>query len=173
MDPSAQISRMTVANSRARRFAATICDRAPRLRPRQRSTSSAELGYLVEATQFCICGSDDGTSGRFQLHRRVVFQQPRLMGCSGQFRISAPLKRNCRDSKVLWERPLDRPSERVARALARVDRLDATQAREKAYAEERAIAKAKPRAPSAPFFMCPVWTSPVGPSNNGTKQGGK
>jgi hypothetical protein len=32
--------------------------------------------------------------------------------------------------------------DRVARALARVDRLDATQAREKAYAEERAAAKA-------------------------------
>ena len=32
--------------------------------------------------------------------------------------------------------------ERVARAVARVDRLDATKARDTAYAEERALAKA-------------------------------
>jgi hypothetical protein len=38
--------------------------------------------------------------------------------------------------------------ERVARAVARVDRLDATQAREKAYAEERAVAKARAAAPT-------------------------
>ena len=38
--------------------------------------------------------------------------------------------------------------ERVARAVARVDRLDATQARQKAYAEERAVAKAKAEAPT-------------------------
>ena len=38
--------------------------------------------------------------------------------------------------------------ERVARAVARVDRLDATQAREKAYAKERAVAKAKAEAPT-------------------------
>jgi hypothetical protein len=34
-------------------------------------------------------------------------------------------------------RPEQELRERVARALARVDRLDAVQAREKAYAEER------------------------------------
>jgi hypothetical protein len=39
-------------------------------------------------------------------------------------------------------------NERVARALARVDRLDATQAREKAYAEERAVAKARAEPPT-------------------------
>jgi hypothetical protein len=38
--------------------------------------------------------------------------------------------------------------ERVARALAGVDRLDATQAREKAAAEERALAKAKAELPA-------------------------
>jgi hypothetical protein len=37
--------------------------------------------------------------------------------------------------------------ERVARAFAGVDRFDATQAREKAYAEERATAKAKAEPP--------------------------
>ena len=41
-------------------------------------------------------------------------------------------------------RPEQELRERVARALAKVDRLDATQAREKAYAEERAVAKAEP-----------------------------
>jgi hypothetical protein len=38
--------------------------------------------------------------------------------------------------------------ERVARALAGVARLDATQAREKADAEERAVAKARVEAPT-------------------------
>ena len=38
--------------------------------------------------------------------------------------------------------------ERVARALARVDRLDATQAREKAATEERALTKASAEAPT-------------------------
>ena len=38
--------------------------------------------------------------------------------------------------------------ERVARAVAKVDRLDATQAREKAYGEERAEAKARAIAPA-------------------------
>jgi hypothetical protein len=45
-------------------------------------------------------------------------------------------------------RPEQELRERVARALARVDRLDATQARENAYAEERAIAKAKAEPPT-------------------------
>ena len=38
--------------------------------------------------------------------------------------------------------------ERVARAVAKVDRLDATQARKKAYAEEREVAKARATAPT-------------------------
>jgi hypothetical protein len=38
--------------------------------------------------------------------------------------------------------------ERVARALAGVDRLEATQAREKADAEERAVDKARAAAPT-------------------------
>jgi hypothetical protein len=45
-------------------------------------------------------------------------------------------------------RPEQELRSRVARALAKVDRLDATQAREKAYAEERAVAKAKAEAPT-------------------------
>ena len=45
-------------------------------------------------------------------------------------------------------RPEQELRERVARALARVDRLDAAQAREKAYAEERAVAKAKAEPPT-------------------------
>ena len=45
-------------------------------------------------------------------------------------------------------RPEQELRERVARALAKVDRLDATQAREKAYAEERAVAKARAAAPT-------------------------
>ena len=44
-------------------------------------------------------------------------------------------------------RPEQELRERVARALARVDRFDATQAREKAYDEERAVAKAKAEPP--------------------------
>jgi len=45
-------------------------------------------------------------------------------------------------------RPEQELRERVARALAKVDRLDATRAREKAYAEERAVAEAKAEAPT-------------------------
>jgi hypothetical protein len=44
--------------------------------------------------------------------------------------------------------PEEELHERVVRALARVDRLEATQAREKAYAEERAVAKAKAESPT-------------------------
>lgn len=47
--------------------------------------------------------------------------------------------------------------ERVARAFARVDRLDATQAREKAYAEERAAAKAKAEAPTKRSWWRLAW----------------
>jgi hypothetical protein len=45
-------------------------------------------------------------------------------------------------------RPEQELRERVACALARVDRLDATLAREKAYAEERAVVRAKAEAPT-------------------------
>ena len=45
-------------------------------------------------------------------------------------------------------RPEQEMRERVGRALARVDRLDATQAREKAHAEEWAVAKAQAAAPT-------------------------
>ena len=45
-------------------------------------------------------------------------------------------------------RPEQELRERVARALAKVDRLDATQAREKAHAEEWAVAKAQAAAPT-------------------------
>jgi hypothetical protein len=38
--------------------------------------------------------------------------------------------------------------DRVAQAVTRVDRLEATQAREKAGAEERAVAKARASAPT-------------------------
>jgi hypothetical protein len=44
-------------------------------------------------------------------------------------------------------RPEQELRERVARALAGVDRLEATQAREKADAEERAVDKARAAAP--------------------------
>jgi hypothetical protein len=44
-------------------------------------------------------------------------------------------------------RPEQELQDRVARALAKVDRLDATQAREKAYAEELAVMRAKAEAP--------------------------
>jgi len=49
------------------------------------------------------------------------------------------------EAEVRFEQEL---RERVARAVARVDRLDAAHAREKAYAEEQAIAKAKAEAPT-------------------------
>ena len=42
--------------------------------------------------------------------------------------------------------------ERVAQAVGQVDRADATQARENAYAEERAIAKARATAPKRPWW---------------------
>ncbi|GEP59415.1 hypothetical protein RSO01_65810 [Reyranella soli] len=45
-------------------------------------------------------------------------------------------------------RPGDELRERVARALAKVDRLEAARAREKAYAEERAVAKANAEPPT-------------------------
>ena len=45
-------------------------------------------------------------------------------------------------------RPGQDMHERVSRALALVDRLEATQGREKVHAEERAIAKAKAAAPT-------------------------
>jgi hypothetical protein len=42
--------------------------------------------------------------------------------------------------------------ERVAQAVGQVDRADATRAREKAYAEERAIDKARAAAPKRPWW---------------------
>ena len=45
-------------------------------------------------------------------------------------------------------RPEQELRERVARALAKVDRIDATQAREKAHAEEWAVAKAQAATPT-------------------------
>jgi hypothetical protein len=42
--------------------------------------------------------------------------------------------------------------ERVAQAVGLVDRADATRAREKAYAEERAIDKARAAAPKRPWW---------------------
>ena len=45
-------------------------------------------------------------------------------------------------------RPEQELRERVARALAKVDRLGATQAREKAHADEWAVAKAQATAPT-------------------------
>ena len=45
-------------------------------------------------------------------------------------------------------RPEQDMHERVSRALARVNRLEATQGREKAHAEEWAIAKARAAAPT-------------------------
>ena len=49
---------------------------------------------------------------------------------------------------VTVSRPEQDMHERVSRALALVDRLEATQGREKVHAEERAIAKARAAAPT-------------------------
>jgi hypothetical protein len=56
------------------------------------------------------------------------------------------------DIAVIELEPDQELRERIAQAVARVDRLEAEREREKAYSEERAIAKARAAAPKRPWW---------------------